>query len=69
MLEPWQVRVELEYRELSEKVKALRVFCLSSNFLTIADEDKELLIVQLSAMKLYKGTLEQRLNRMGYYCD
>lgn len=69
MLEPWQARVELEYRELSEKTKALEVFLPTIGFTNLEPEEQDLLTTQLSAMRLYKATLEKRLDRMGYYYD
>lgn len=62
-LEPWQVRVLEEYRELDERLGKLATYVWSSAFQRLALEDQELLRDQLAAMSTYYNILARRIER------
>jgi len=60
----YQQRVVEEKKELDEKISKLIVFIdHSSSYLTMDDQDKELLGKQLDAMRDYSKILGDRISR------
>jgi hypothetical protein len=64
-MEPWQQRVVDEKAELDAKIERLRTFCYVNNrgFLSLFEEDRDLLRCQYEAMRQYSSILDRRIAR------
>ena len=54
-------KLEEEYNDLQEKVIRLQSFIISDKYLSLKDESKNYLFLQLSAMKMYENCLKARM--------
>ena len=64
-MEFWVIKVELEAKELSVKIKRLTTFLVSEKAKEIDEEQFKLLKKQLSVMKKYLSILKERLKLSG----
>ena len=61
-MESWQQRVIDEEKELSIKIKKLDSFVTTDSFENLSSLNKELLVIQLFAMKHYDAILNKRIS-------
>ena len=54
-------KLEEEYNDLQEKARRLQVFIESDKYLSLKDESKNYLFLQLSAMGMYANCLKARM--------
>ena len=54
-------KLEEEYNDLQEKAIRLQSFIISDKYLSLKDESKNYLFLQLSAMKMYANCLKARM--------
>ena len=54
-------KLEEEYNDLQEKAIRLQLFIRSDKYLSLKDESKNYLFLQLSAMKMYANCLKARM--------
>ena len=54
-------RLEEEYDVLQEKTRRLQMFIASDKYLSLKDESKNYLFLQLSAMGIYANCLKARM--------
>ena len=61
--QPHVRRVLIEYLELQEKMRALRLFLEGKDVLALDTMDQNMLFEQYRVMGMYLGILESRLDR------
>ncbi len=62
-MEAYQQRVLTERNDLDSKIRKLNVFLASPKSLEIDDDERSLLLEQLSYMKEYRRVLDLRINK------
>ena len=64
-MQDFQKRVVDEQSELESKIAKLESFCSSETFLKLTDEQKNMLVIQLSTMRTYDLVLRIRIASSG----
>ena len=54
-------KLEEEYNDLKEKTMRLQSFIVSDKYLSLKNDSKDYLFLQLSAMKMYENCLKVRI--------
>ena len=57
----WLDRLRVERSDLNEKVDAIGVFLMGSNYRVLSEKKQDLLMEQRGAMLLYLSILDERL--------